>query len=72
MASRRRRRGRSSMVLRCWPMDADVHQIRTAAQEILSDPRFRDEARRRSAALAGLDGAAMAADSVEAIIPIIR
>ena len=54
---------------RALPMDADVDQIRTAANETLIDPRFRNEAEKRSAAFAGLDGAAMAADSVESIMP---
>lgn len=55
---------------RALPMDANVHQIRAAAQEILNDARFGCEAKQRSAAFAGLDGAAMAADSVEAVIPV--
>ena len=54
---------------RALPMDAEVVHIRTAVQEILGDPSFRNEAARRSTAFAGLDGAAMAADSVETLIP---
>ena len=55
---------------RALPMDADVAQIRIAAEEILNDPHFRHEALQRSAMFADLDGAAMAADSVETIIPV--
>ena len=57
---------------RALPMDANVRQIRAAAQEILNDARFGFEAKQRSAAFVGFDGAAMAADSVEAVIPINR
>jgi UDP:flavonoid glycosyltransferase YjiC (YdhE family) len=48
--------------------DASVSQIRSAAEEILSDRTFADEARRRSGALETCNGAALAADSVEALI----
>ncbi len=50
------------------PGDASVVQIRSAAEEILSDPTFTDEARRRSRALEVCNGAALAADSVDALI----
>jgi UDP:flavonoid glycosyltransferase YjiC (YdhE family) len=56
---------------RALPGDADVGQIRSAAEEILSDPSFRAEAARRSLAFAGLDGALMAATSVETVIPSV-
>jgi UDP:flavonoid glycosyltransferase YjiC (YdhE family) len=48
--------------------DASVSQIRSAAEDVLSDDTFADEARRRSHALEDCDGAALAADSVEALI----
>ncbi len=53
---------------RALPGDAGVDAIRTAAQEVLSTPSFRDNARQRTAALAGIDGAANAADEVEALL----
>jgi UDP:flavonoid glycosyltransferase YjiC (YdhE family) len=52
---------------RALPGDADATQIRSAAQELLQNPEFRAEARRRSLAFAGLDGAQLAADSVESL-----
>ena len=57
---------------RALTMDADVHQIQAAAQEVLNDPCFRAEAAQRSIALAGHDGAAMAADSIVTIVPTVR
>jgi UDP:flavonoid glycosyltransferase YjiC (YdhE family) len=51
------------------PGDADVEHIRSAAEEVLSNPNFREEAGRRSFAFAGLEGAQIAATSVEALIP---
>ena len=48
--------------------DAASATIRAAAQEILSTPSFRDNARRHAAALAGIDGAGNAADEVEALL----
>jgi len=54
---------------RAMPADADALQIRGAVQELLSNPDFRTEARRRSAAFAGKDGAQLAASSVEALLP---
>ena len=53
---------------RALPGDASVEAIRAAAQEVLSKPSFRDNARQRSAALAGVDGAANAANAVEALL----
>jgi UDP:flavonoid glycosyltransferase YjiC (YdhE family) len=55
---------------RALPIDADVGRIRDAAEEVLGDRRFRAQAERRSQAFAGLDGAALAADSIEAVIPV--
>ena len=55
---------------RALPGDASVTQIRAAAEEVLSDPTFRDEAVRRSGAFIGLDGAQLAADSVEAVMDV--
>jgi UDP:flavonoid glycosyltransferase YjiC (YdhE family) len=53
---------------RALPGDASAAQIRSATAAILSDLSFRDEARRRSVAFHGRDGAVLAADSVEALI----
>jgi UDP:flavonoid glycosyltransferase YjiC (YdhE family) len=50
------------------PLDADVTQIRAAAQDVLADPAFRGQAERRSHAFAGLDGAQLAASSVESLL----
>jgi UDP:flavonoid glycosyltransferase YjiC (YdhE family) len=50
------------------PGDADVAAIRAAAQEVLSVASYRSAARQRSAALAGADGAANAADEVEVLL----
>ena len=55
-------------VSRALPGDADVAQIRAAADEVLSNPICRAEAKQRSLAFVGLDGAELAADSVEALI----
>ncbi len=51
------------------PGDADVEHIRSAAEEVLFNPNFRKEAGRRSFAFDGLEGAQIAATSVEALIP---
>jgi UDP:flavonoid glycosyltransferase YjiC (YdhE family) len=50
------------------PGDASVAAIRVAAQEILATPSFKQSARERSAALAGVDGAVNAADEVETLL----
>jgi UDP:flavonoid glycosyltransferase YjiC (YdhE family) len=50
------------------PGDAGVGAIRAAAQEIFGTPSFKRNARERSAALAGVDGATNAADEVEALL----
>jgi UDP:flavonoid glycosyltransferase YjiC (YdhE family) len=54
---------------RAMPADADALQIRGAVQELLSNPDFRTEARQRSLAFAGKDGAQLAASSVESLLP---
>jgi UDP:flavonoid glycosyltransferase YjiC (YdhE family) len=54
---------------RALPGDASADAMRIAAQEVLSTTTFRDNAMRRAAALAGVDGAANAADEVEALLP---
>lgn len=48
--------------------DASVQAIRAETQEVLSTSLYRDNARRRSVALAGVDGAANAADEIEALL----
>jgi UDP:flavonoid glycosyltransferase YjiC (YdhE family) len=48
--------------------DADAAGIRATVQDVLADPAYREEARRRATALAGLNGAALAADSYEALL----
>jgi UDP:flavonoid glycosyltransferase YjiC (YdhE family) len=53
---------------RALPGDATVEAIRAAATEILATPSYRDNARQRSASLAGVDGAANAADEIEALL----
>jgi UDP:flavonoid glycosyltransferase YjiC (YdhE family) len=50
------------------PGDASVEAIRAAAQQILSTPSFKQNARERAKWLAGVDGAANAADEVESLL----
>jgi|HubBroStandDraft_5_1064220.scaffolds.fasta_scaffold66484_2 UDP:flavonoid glycosyltransferase YjiC (YdhE family) len=50
------------------PGDASAEAMRAAAKEVLAQPSFRDQARRRATALAGIDGAANAAGEVEALL----
>jgi UDP:flavonoid glycosyltransferase YjiC (YdhE family) len=50
------------------PGDASVEAIRTAARQVLSTPSFKANAQQRATALAGIDGAANAADAVEALL----
>lgn len=50
------------------PGDTNVEAIRAAAQQILSTPSFRQNACERAKALAGVDGAANAADEVETLL----
>jgi UDP:flavonoid glycosyltransferase YjiC (YdhE family) len=54
------------------PGDANVAAIREAAQRILSTPSFRQNAAARGKALAGVDGAANAADEVEGLLGITQ
>jgi UDP:flavonoid glycosyltransferase YjiC (YdhE family) len=53
------------------PGDASVEAIRAAAQQILSTPSFKQNARERAKALAGVDGAANAADEVESLLGVV-
>jgi len=53
---------------RALPGDAGADAMRAAAHEVLSEPSFRDNARRRATALAGVDGTANAADEVENLL----
>ncbi len=53
---------------RALPGDAGIAAIRAAAQEVLTTPSFRQHAQERAKALAGVDGAANAADEVEALL----
>jgi UDP:flavonoid glycosyltransferase YjiC (YdhE family) len=52
---------------RALPGDADATAIRAAAQDVLS-ASYRHVAKRMSASLAGVDGAANAADEIEALV----
>jgi MGT family glycosyltransferase len=53
---------------RALPSDASSEAMRAAAQEVLAAPSFRARAQERAAMLAGVDGAANAADEVEALL----
>jgi len=53
---------------RALPGDASVDAIRAAAHDVLSTPSFKENATQRSTALAGVDGAANAANEVEALL----
>src|SRR5262249_24934941 len=53
---------------RTLPGEASVQAIRGAIQEVLSTPLYRTNARQRSVAFAGVDGAANAANEVEALL----
>jgi UDP:flavonoid glycosyltransferase YjiC (YdhE family) len=50
------------------PGDAGVEAIHEAAHRILSTPSFKQNAKERAKALAGIDGAANAADEVESLL----
>jgi MGT family glycosyltransferase len=50
------------------PGDAGTDAIRAAAHQVLSSTSFREQANKHGAALAGIDGAANAADEVEALL----
>jgi UDP:flavonoid glycosyltransferase YjiC (YdhE family) len=49
--------------------DATVDQISSAVVEVLADPSYREAARRLATGFEGRDGAALAADSLEALLP---
>lgn len=53
---------------RALPGDAGAGAIAEAALEVLSTPSYRHEARRRAEVLAGVDGAANAANEVESLL----
>jgi UDP:flavonoid glycosyltransferase YjiC (YdhE family) len=53
---------------RALPGDAGTEDIYAAARDVLSQPSYRHNARTRAEALAGVDGAANAADEVEALL----
>ena len=55
---------------RALPGDADVARIRAAVEAILGDATVHEEARARARALEGLDGAQLAADSLESLLPV--
>jgi UDP:flavonoid glycosyltransferase YjiC (YdhE family) len=52
------------------PGDASSEAMRTAVREVLSQPSFREAAKQRATMLAGVDGAANAADEVEALLSV--
>jgi UDP:flavonoid glycosyltransferase YjiC (YdhE family) len=53
---------------RALPGDATVELIRTTVEHVLSDSSFQHAARRRASQLAGKDGAALAAESIESLL----
>lgn len=53
---------------RALPGDASVDAIRAAAHDVLATPSFKENAEQRSTALAGVDGAANAANEIEALL----
>jgi UDP:flavonoid glycosyltransferase YjiC (YdhE family) len=50
------------------PGDADIETIRSAARDVLSTSSYGRNAQRMSVSLAGVDGAANAADEIEALL----
>jgi len=54
------------------PADASSEAMRAAAQEVLAKQSYRDNAKQRSAMLAGVSGAANAADEVENLLASAR
>ena len=50
------------------PSDAGSSAIREAAQRVLSNPSYRQNAQLRSSSLKGVDGAANAANEIEAVL----
>ena len=55
---------------RALPGDTGADEIRAAADEVLTNPVYGEQARQRSLAFAGRDGAQLAADSVESLLPV--
>jgi UDP:flavonoid glycosyltransferase YjiC (YdhE family) len=53
---------------RALPGDADAETMRAAAHDVLAKASYRANARERAAALAGVNGAANAADEVETLL----
>ncbi len=53
---------------RALPGDADITQIRATAEQVLADPSYRNEAIQRSHAFDGMDGAQLAATSLESLL----
>lgn len=54
---------------RALPGDADAAAIRRAVEHVLADDRYSTEARSRAQAFVGMDGATLAADSIESLLP---
>jgi UDP:flavonoid glycosyltransferase YjiC (YdhE family) len=52
------------------PRDAALEVIRSAVEAILADPRYQEEAVARSRAFDNLDGAQLAATSIESVLTI--
>ena len=48
--------------------EESVEALRNAVQKILTTPSYRDNAKKRAAMLAGVDGAAKAAKEIEALL----
>jgi UDP:flavonoid glycosyltransferase YjiC (YdhE family) len=55
---------------RALPQDAGVETIRTAAEEVLGATSFAAKARERATMFVGIDGAANAADEIEAVLAL--
>lgn len=55
---------------RALPGDADVEAIFEAAETVLNDSLYRDNAKRLSAVLANVDGAAVAANAIEDLVAL--
>jgi UDP:flavonoid glycosyltransferase YjiC (YdhE family) len=50
------------------PNDPDSAQVRVAVEKMLTTPSYASEAKRLSANFEGLDGAQLAADSLEGLL----
>ena len=55
---------------RALPGDAGVEAIRAAAEEVLRATSFASKARERAAMFVGIDGAANAAEEIEAVLAL--